>query len=427
MKTRTKRAGVLLASLSLITAVTACGRDDDGSEAAPGVTDEPCPNAVDEDKGCIYLGVITDLTGIFKGVGDPLTAGQKSFWADVNKNGGIGDYEVDVTKYVEDNGYDTTKHAEAYGTMKDDVLALAQSLGTAHTNGILGEAKDDSMLILPVSLASVWMFEEGVVEVGTNYCAEGMNIVDHAVDEFGAKSIASIHFPGDYGDDAAVGVEIAAEERGVELTDIPIAPGQEAEVTAAIGQVVRAKPDVVVVTTSPTELAQIVGGAAAQGFQGKFIGSIPTWNSALLGTPAKGALEAMYLQATSFGTWEADTPGHEAMRAAAGDQAPNDWYMIGWAGGYAMKAALEQAIENDDLTREGLYEAASELEGVDSQGTLPEGSGNYAGDPNERVVRATAFNSVGGSAASGTATATPASVGPTAAGYDFAEPCYLQK
>jgi ABC-type branched-subunit amino acid transport system substrate-binding protein len=429
VKPRATRVGILLAVSSLVL-VTGCGRDDDdggdGSASAPGVTSEPCPDAVDQEKGCIYLGTITDLTGVFKGVGVPLTEGQKAFWKQINEDGGIGDYEIDVTTYQKDNKYDPDVHAQVFGEIEDDILALGQSLGTAHTNGILEDAQDADILVSPASLGSGWIFEDGVIEVGAPYCVEAMNGVDYAVETLDAKSVAAVHFPGDYGDDAAVGARIAADEHGLEFTDIPTGPGAE-EQTAAVGEILKAKPDLVIVSTSPIELAAIVGGAAQQGFTGKFIGSIPTWNAALLDTPAAPALQGLYLQATSFGTWEADTAGHEKMRAAAGSAAPNDWYMLGWAGAYVMKAALEKAIDDDDLTREGLVDAAGSLDGVDSEGMLPEGSANYAGDANERVVRSTSLNKVDTAAASGVSPEMDASVGTTAEGYDFTEACYLQK
>ncbi|HSV41396.1 MAG TPA: ABC transporter substrate-binding protein [Nocardioidaceae bacterium] len=429
MKTRARGVGIVLTALSLAL-VTGCGRDStDGDNAAvPGVTSEPCPQAVDQEKGCIYLGVITDLTGVFKLVGGPVTEGQKAFWAKVNAEGGIGDYEIDVVTNVKDNAYNPDTHASVYAEIEDKVLGLAQSLGTAHTNGILEDVQDASILTQPTSLGSNWIFEGGVTEIGTNYCAEAMNIVDYAVDELGAKSIAAVHYAGDYGDDNMVGARIAAEARDIEFTDIPIEVQVEESQAAAVGAIKRAKPDVVVIATGPTDLAAVVGLSAVGGFTGKFIGAIPSWNSALLASEAGPAITALYMQATSFGTWESDTAGHEAMRAAAGKKAdPNDWYMIGWAGQYVMKAALEAAIEADDLTREGLVAAGEGLTGVSGDGMLPEGSGNYAGDPNERVVRSTSINKVDAKAASGVSTAAEAFTGPTVEAYEFTEPCYLQK
>jgi len=423
-----RKAAVFATAVSLTMLTAGCGRGDDGADSGkvPGVTSEPCPNAVDDSKGCIYLGVISDFTGAFKGIGVPLTAGQTAYWETVNANGGIGDYEIDVTTHVKDNEYNPDTHAEAFAGMKDDVLALAQSLGSAPTAAILADAKAEDILIAPVSLTSGWLFEDDAIEIGTDYCSEAMNIVDYAVDTLGAKSVAAVHFPGDYGDDAAVGVRIAAEARGITFTDVPTEPGEDQ--TAAIAGVIKSKADVVVVTTGPVEMATVLGGSMQSGFKGKFIGSIPTWNVALLDTPAKPALQANFLQASSIGNWDADTPGHEAMRAAAeaAGESPNEWFMLGWATGYAMNAVLDKAVEDDNLTREGLVDAATSLSSVDTEGMLPEGNGNYAGDPNDAAVRTTLLNKVDPTASTGVAEAVAPFVGPTAESYDFKEPCYTQ-
>jgi hypothetical protein len=134
------------------------------------------------------------------------------------------------------------------------------------------------------------------------------------------------------------------------------------------------------------------------------------------------------MQATSFPTWESDAPGTVAMREAVGSGVtPNDWFQIGWSSGYVMKAVLEQAVEDDDLSRANLVEAATSLEGVDSEGMLPEGSGNYAGEPNDAAVRVTQLNRVDPKAASKVSVAVEPFTGPTAQDYDFTEACYLQK
>lgn len=417
---RKGRAGVLAGVLALSLALTACGRDDgDGGE---GVAEG------EDGGGTIYLGTITDLTGPFAGVGEPFTAGQAAFWEQINAEGGLeGGWEVNVTDYVKDSAYDVTAHAEAFNEIKDDVLAISQSLGTAHTNAFLEDATADNIIVGPASLGSNWIFDEGTIQVGTSYCAEGMNVVDYAVEQ-GAKSVAVVHIAGDYGDDAMVGARIAAEENGIEFTAIETGTvGGGDDQSAAIGAVLKADPDLLFVATTPQELATVVGGAASQGFDSPVIGSIPTWNTALMDSPAAPALEALYQQASSFPVWDADVPGQVKMREAAGDQAPNDWFAIGYASGYVMKAILEEAIANDDVTREGIFEAAQNLEGVDSEGTLPEGTGNYAVEPNEQAVRETVLNAVDPKAAGKISTAVEAFVGPTAEGYEFTEPCYEMK
>lgn len=420
MKTPKMRVGALAGVLALSLAVSACGRgeDDDGA----GVERD------EEGGGTIALGTITDLTGPFAGVGEPFTAGQAAFWEQVNAEGGIDGWTVDIESHVEDSGYDPAAHAEAFNKIKGEVLAISQSLGTAHTNAILPDAEEDNIIIGPASLGSNWIWEPGAIQVGTSYCAEGMNVVDYAIDQ-GHESIAVVHLAGDYGDDAMVGARLAAEAAGMEFTDVETGTvGAGDDQAAAIQSVLQAQPDVVFMATTPQELGTVMGGMAANGFTPPVIGSIPTWNIALLGNEDLAPLiQANYMQATSFPTWGSDAPGMEKMREAAGDQAPNDWFSLGYSSGYLMKAIIEQAIADDNVTREGLWEAAQNLTGVDSEGTLPEGSGNYAGDPNEQAVRVTQLNSVDPEAESGTVMSVEPFVGDFAADYEFTEPCYEMK
>src|SRR3712207_8937913 len=60
---------------------------------------------------------------------------------------------------------------------------------------------------------------------------------------------------------------------------------------AAVERILRSDPDVVMVATGPAEMAEIVGKAAAQGFKGRFIGSVPTYNPALLKSEAAPAID----------------------------------------------------------------------------------------------------------------------------------------
>src|SRR5437868_4361324 len=172
----------LLVSAVLLATVTAAGCGGAGGgqvkAGAPGVTREPCPRAVNTDHGCIYLGIISDLsTGPFKSLGAAVTKAQRAFWDRVNQQGGIGGYDIDVVTYVRDNHYDPRVHVGAYNEIKDRVLALAQTLGSPETDAILADLRARKMIALPVSWTSRWEFEDTIVESGSSYCLEAMNAV----------------------------------------------------------------------------------------------------------------------------------------------------------------------------------------------------------------------------------------------------------
>ena len=70
--------------------------------------------------------------------------------------------------------------------MRNDVAALALSLGTPLTLFILDELDKDNMLAAPLSWYSGWSFDavdKGlIIEYGSTYCADGMNGLDWSLD-----------------------------------------------------------------------------------------------------------------------------------------------------------------------------------------------------------------------------------------------------
>jgi ABC-type branched-subunit amino acid transport system substrate-binding protein len=426
------KAGVLLA-VTVLVAVTGCRGSDGGGTSEGkggiktdvGVTDEACPKAVNKDNGCIYLGTISDLTeGPFAANAVPITKAQEVFWKKVNDAGGIGGYDIDVSKYVRDNKYNPEIHNQVWQEIKPDVLALAQTLGSPTTAAIIADLKKNNVVAAPASWTSAWAFEDVIVESGANYCIESMNSVDYAVREFQSKTVMAVHYPGDYGDDAAAGTKTAAEANKLAFTDVETQQGQQNQ-GGAIDKIVSGKPELVIITTGPADMATVVGQAAARGYRGRFIGTSPTWNPALIKSPAFPALKAMYLQSGPWGTFTSNTKGHQAMRAALGPvQVGTDGYTSGWVWSYPLKAALQKAAENKDLTRKGLLKAVKQLKAVDYEGFLPSEAGNYSGDPNDAAVRQTLISRPDETSASGVTTLEDFFVGKTAEGYELTEPCF---
>jgi ABC-type branched-subunit amino acid transport system substrate-binding protein len=429
-----KRLGSIatVAVFALVASVAGCRGGDtttnpgaQGPNTDVGVTKEACPKAVNKSHGCIYLGAISDLTtGPFKALAVPITDAQKAFWKRVNEKGGIGNYDIDVETYIRDNHYNPQTHNEVYQEIKGKVLALAQSLGSPTTAAILGDMKSNNVVAAPAAWTSAYAFEDNILESGANYCFESMNAVDYAMDTFKPKSVMAVHLAGDYGDDAAAGAKLAAEKLGLTFTNVKTDTGTDKQ-AGAIASIISVKPDLVILTTGPADAATIVGGAAQRGFTGKFIGTSPTWNPGLLQTAALPALKALYLQTSPWKTFVTDTPGHKAMRDALGSSiTPNDGYTSGWIWSYPLKAALEKAAKDGDLTRAGLLKAAKSLTTVDYEGMLPSGAGNYAGGPDTQFRQSLVYNPAAGNGTTNVPLVKDYFTGPTAKDYKLDKPCF---
>jgi len=356
--------------------LAACREDKPAASAGSGVTREPCPDAVDRAKGCIYLGFISDLRNADAAA---FTDAQQRFWNRVNRAGGIGGYEIDAVTYVRDNHNDTPTHVRAYRDIRGKVLALGQTMGTATTAAVITDMRADDMVAVPASRTSGWGFEPTVLESGASYCVEAVNAVDYARSTGPVRSVMAIHLPGDYGDDNAAGVKASAAANGMTFINIKTDPGAERQ-TGAVDAILARRPDLVVLAVNPEETEVIVRGAADGGFTGRIIGAGPSWDPELLRGPGAPALRALYLQSAPWAPWSADTPGHRAMREALGTMAPHEGQVAGWVSSYPLKAALVEAVRaaaaaGGQPTRAGLVRAARDQGAVDYDGMLPAGGG----------------------------------------------------
>ena len=435
MKRKLIRTVAFAGALALLAG--ACGNDTTDTDV--GVTSEPCPGGA-ADRGCIYLGVLTDESGPFAAAAPALLGGQRAFWATVNATGGLGGlYDVTLPDDLKkDTQYNPEVFVQSYNDIAGDVAAIAQSLGTPQTIAAIADYNRDDTVAAPMSWWSGWNFDssdEGlVVEFGANYCFEAMNSVDWSVGALPAAgrpaptTVGILAYPTDYGRDYAEGVKIAAANNGIEVawegTVVPISAGGDPTQVEAVGQVLGNPVDVVYLVTGPSETAAIVAGAASQGATNVFIGAGPSWNVGVLATAAAPAFQAgIYFQSSYVGPWDYASAGHEKMRAALGAAGvdPNDFFVAGWVSQYGLKAALEGAVANADLTKAGIASAARALAAVEYEGMMTGRA--FGGSPADQAPRDSLVSGYDAASSTGMSVIQDFFVGPTAAAHDYTAPC----
>jgi ABC-type branched-subunit amino acid transport system substrate-binding protein len=430
MRNGARRAAVGVALGALVLAAGACDVRGEDDSLGQGVSAEPCPNAVNEDNGCIYLGILSDLTeGPFAALGVEVVDGQRDFWQRVNDEGGIGGYDIDVDEYTRDNHYDRDRHANAYREIEPHVLALAQSMGASPSMSLLDDMEEDGVVAVPASWWSGWDFDDhdhGVMlGSGYSYCLEAQIGLDWMSEQLGAVTrVMAVGYPGGYGDDGAAGVQAWAEATDTDFAGFTQTHPNEVvgDQDAVVHAILDANPDVVQLAVGPAETGEIVVKAAARGFEGMFLGSAPTWDPVLVADPdVAQVLQALYRHISPWEGFEGGSAAHQALREAKGDGLPaNDGYTFGWVWSYPLKAALEAAAEADDLTREGLRDAIDGLE-VDYEGALA--TRTLGGDPDETASRVAVVSVPDPDAPLGLVTLERDVTGPTADAFDYDGPC----
>jgi ABC-type branched-subunit amino acid transport system substrate-binding protein len=382
---------VLAAGLVVALSLAACGsKGSDNSTSGGGSSGSIKTGPGIADK-TITLGVLTDLSGVFAPLAGPLTKANQMFWKDQNARGGVCGRKVNLI--VKDHGYDPQKAVVQYRDMSPKIAGLEQLLGSPITAALLPTLKQDSM----ISLLSAWppslLSNDFVIEVGAPYDIEQINALDYLKSKGMIKSgdkIGHVYFEGEYGEGGLAGTKYFASKNGMSVVEQKIQATDE-DMSGQVAALKRAGVKVIAVTTGPKQLASIAGIAASQGLNVPIVGNNPTFDPALMASPAAKALMANTYISASISAWTLDKPQVKKVGddfiAKYGKKDAKASVQFGYAQAQVMHAALQQACDNKDLSRAGIVKAAHQLSGLNTGGLIA-GPLDYTkvGEPSTRTV-----------------------------------------
>ena len=166
----------LTAALLLATA-SGCGSKGEESSGSDGSSEGSIKGGPGITDKTITLGVLTDLSGVFAPLAQPLTQANQMYWKDQNAKGGVCQRTVKLV--IKDHGYDPQKAVVQYRDMSPKIAGLQQLLGSPITAALLPTLKTDHM----VSLLSAWpsslLGNDFVIEIGAPYDIEMINALDY--------------------------------------------------------------------------------------------------------------------------------------------------------------------------------------------------------------------------------------------------------
>jgi ABC-type branched-subunit amino acid transport system substrate-binding protein len=390
MRRMVRHPASCIALVLVALALAACGSkgsdsDSGGSssgdvQTGPGVTDKT-----------ITLGALTDLSGTFAPLAQPLTKANQLYWKGRNAQGGVCNRKVELI--IKDHGYDPQKAVVLYREMGSKIAGLQQLLGSPITAALLPTLKSDSMLSLLSAWPSSLLGNDFIVEIGAPYDIEMINGLDYLMQQGKLKQgdkIGHVYFEGEYGENGLKGSKYFAQKNGMTVVEQKIKATDE-DMTGQVAALKRAGVKAIALTTAPTQMASVAGIAAAQDVNVPLVGNNPTFDPALLKTPAAKALQANAFVVSSIAPFNLDKP---AVQKVASDyseaypkEVPKGSAPFGYVQGQLMYEILNRACQNKDLTRAGLVKAAHQLNNVDTGG-LTAASLNYTnlGQPSERAV-----------------------------------------
>jgi len=365
-------------------AMSACVWDADSNPACSGGDPEPVAGF---DGTTIKVGIINDFSGPAAIIGLPLQAGVATYYEWVNDQGGIGGkYPVELVDA--DSTYNPSVAVQAYNDMKDEIAIVGNLFGTPVTTAVLESLKEDGLMAVPASLDSAWVRESNLIPWGAPYQIQVINGIDWWLNEGGGSTdqvYCSLIQDDPYGEAGQAGLEWIAPKVGITITEVARYVTGDADFSAQIGQLQGAGCEVVWLTALPSAVGGIGGAAAGAGFAPKWIGQSPVWINVFAASALAPYLQENLIIVGEGSTWgDSSMPGAvammERMATYAPDQAPDYYFAAGYVMAMASAGALEKAVANGDLSREGILKASTQMS-VDFEGL----SGEYQyGEVDER-------------------------------------------
>jgi ABC-type branched-subunit amino acid transport system substrate-binding protein len=364
--------------------VAACGTGSSGSgggsSSGGGLQTGP---GVDAKTKTVTLGVLSPLSGPVAAIGAPLTAGEETYFKAVNASGGIDGWKVKLVK--RDSKYDPQTQVQQFNSIAGKVAFMAQSLGSPTTKAIQPLADQQKMLIGAAAQDSALVTDPNMAVVGTPYAIDDANALHYIVQKNPHAKIGIVYQDDEYGQDGLRGYEAAL--KAYHFNDVARATYKvgDTDLTAQVQKMRSAGAQYVFVVAVPSTAASIVGTGASQGynptwvFQGPaFSEYLMTSNGTMNGKPtpvAKALSSNVWVLGYSAQWGDKNVPGMAKFLADtkkfAPHQIPDYYFMYGYGMARMETAVLRKAIQERNLTREGLLNAKLHLGKVDMGGLMP--------------------------------------------------------
>ncbi|NGY66087.1 ABC transporter substrate-binding protein [Lentzea sp. NEAU-D13] len=368
---------LFLSAAVLTGALTACGSGDESTSTVrtgPGVAPDS-----------ISLGVLTDLTGPFKGSAVSRIRGYELYLDDVNKRGGVCGRRVELKQ--KDHAYDVQKALDGYFELEPQVMGFIEVLGQPMTAAIEPDLMQTRALTVPVSWAASLLGNPHMMIVGTTYDLDILNGLDFYKRKgllAEGDTVGHLHLRGSFGDNALEGSRFAAESWGLNISEQAVTE-TTANLLTQITALKAANAKVLVLSLTPPQTAAAVGIAAQLGWTVPILSSAVSYDPAIMQSPVAPVFAKQVLLTSPVAPWSADAEGVRELRDVYHQRYPGEEGTLNTVHGYtvamAFVAVLEKACAKNDLSRDGVLRAFHDTNAIKAKSLTGELRFSLVGRP----------------------------------------------
>ncbi|MEV6239191.1 ABC transporter substrate-binding protein [Lentzea sp. NPDC051838] len=333
----------------------------------------------------ISLGVLTDMTGPFKGSSVFRIRGYELYLDTVNKRGGVCGRRIELKQ--KDHAYDVQKALDGYFELEPQVLGFIDVAGQPMTAAIEPDLMQTRALTVPGSWAASLLGNPHMMIVGTTYDLDIINGLDYYKRRgllTTGDTIGHVHLRGNFGDNALEGSRFVAENWNMKVSEQAVTE-TTANLTEQITALKTAGAKVLALSLTPPQTAAAVGIAAQLGWQVPILSSAVSYDPAIMESPVAPVFAKQVLLTSPVAPWSADVEGVRELRAGYQERWPGEPGTLNTVHGYtvamAYVAVLEKACAKKDLTRDGVLRAFHDTNSIKAKGLTGELRFSLVGRP----------------------------------------------
>jgi ABC-type branched-subunit amino acid transport system substrate-binding protein len=363
-----------LASLALV----ACGRDDSGGSdggGGGGDGDGELAAAPGFDGKRFKLGFLTVTSGPATPTVAPLLAGAETHIKAINEKGGIaGKYPIDLV--LRDTAADPAKTVQGYNATKNDVAMYAQVFGTPMAKAILPQLKQDKIIALPISSDGSFFREQNILIPGKpneSSLIDGLSYADENLETAG-KKVCGAAGEGPLAETVEQVVAYVGKTMKHPTGPTVGLSATSTNYTTQVQQLRRNDCDVVLIVATPIPgVSNTLSAASRLGYDAQWISPPSGFTASLKDSPVMDYMTKHLLllsDVTEYGN--EDAPGMQELMDAHEkfdeSTSPGPNYVWAWTNVSLIEGVLTKAVENGDVSREGLIKAMNEITEFDTGG-----------------------------------------------------------
>ncbi|HTQ73680.1 MAG TPA: ABC transporter substrate-binding protein [Burkholderiales bacterium] len=346
-------------------------------------------------KTTVLIGQSSPFSGSNKELGDDIREGIQAYFKQVNDSGGVHGRKFELIAL--DDANDAKRAGENARILIEQrgVLALiGYASATLSLPALPYVEKGKLAFVGPFTGAEpMRAFRRNVYNIRASYADELEKIVDFYTTT-GMKKFSIIHYDDAIGKENLAAVETALTRRGLKPASIGTLKRNQTDLGAAVSDVIKASPDVVIATTLYKTTADFIKGAKKAGSSAQFASTSFVGATALaseLGDQGTGVVVAQVVPPYSRNSVAIVREYQAAIENSLGKKDFSFTSLEAYIGAKVLVEAVRRAGANP--TREGLMKALDSMHGYNVGGYVVDFSTtNHNGS---RFVELTAISKAG--------------------------------